>query len=344
MKPARLVAAALAVDDQIVTSAAAAAVASAPTLLAELSLRKPQVQKVWIEALKREDGAWRIKPNVFALRNEVFDRFLSNELASDLLEYLVLGPLGNVLDYPRREDVWQALPGRCRNVCLASTAAAWARALPDRVSQSEYLHLEYELSVALASPKMLQEMKAALERLAFEDVLNVFTGNAQLPEALFTEVFEIFYRSNRHPSGEEFDRAARLVATRDWRHLTRNLLKRYGVTEDLRGFFHICADHLDFLDRIWHRISRPSTSEFHDLFVETASELYPLGPTDGEIWARAGGDPSQLDVSGTGKQQWAAAIRKIRNGNQVRAPSLIAAMLVDYPFNNRLDCLAKEYQ
>ena len=186
MKPARLVAAALAVDDQIVTSAAAAAVASAPTLLAELSLRKPQVQKVWIEALKREDGAWRIKPNVFALRNEVFDRFLSNELASDLLEYLVLGPLGNVLDYPRRADVWQALPGRCRNVCLASTAAAWARALPDRVSQSEYLHLEYELSVALASPKMLQEMKAALERLAFEDVLNVFTGNAQLPEALFT--------------------------------------------------------------------------------------------------------------------------------------------------------------
>ena len=344
MKPARLVAAALAVDDQIVTSAAGAAVAAAPTLLAELSLRKPQVQKVWIEALKREDYAWRIKSNILALCNELFDSFLGNELASDLLEYLVPSPLGNILDYPRRAEVWQALPGRCRNVCLASTAEAWAKALPVRVSQADYLDPERELSIALASPKMVQGMKAALERLAFEDVLNVFTENAHLPEALFMEVIEIFYRSNQHPSGEEFDRAARLVATRDWRHLTRNLLKRYGVADDLREFFHICADHLDFWDRVLHGISRPSMSELHALFVETASELYPLGPMDGEIWARAGGDPSQLDVSGTGKQQWAAAIRKIRNGNQVRAPSLIDAMRADYPLNNRLDCLAKRYR
>ena len=344
MKPAGLVTAALAVDDQIVTSAAAAAVASAPKLLAELSLRKPQVQKVWIEALKREDGAWRIRPNVGALRNEVFDSLLGDELASDLLEHLVSSPLGNVLDYPRRADVWRALPDRCRDVCLASTAEAWARLLPESISQADYLDPEHELAIALASPKMLQEMKAALERLAFEDVLNVFTGNVQLPDVLFTEVFATFYRSNRHPSGEELDRAARLVATRDWRHLTHNLLRGYGLTDDLRGFFHICADHLDLWDQVWHGISRPSTSELHDLFVETACELYPSGPMDGEIWARAGGNPSQLDVSGTGKRQWDAAIRKIRNGNQVRAPSLIAAMRGDYPLNNRLDYLAKEYR
>ena len=344
MKPAGLVTAALAVDDQIVTAAAAAAVAAAPTLLAELSLRKPRVQKIWIEALKREDDAWQIRPDVVALRNEVFDSLLGDELASNLLEYLVSTPLGNVLDYPQRADVWLALPDYCRNVCLASTAEAWARALPDRVSQAEYLGPEYELAGALASPKMRQKMKAALERLAFEDVLNVFTGNDQLPDALLTKVFATFYRSDRHPSGEEIDRAARLVVARDWRNLTRSLLRRYGLTDDLRGFFHICADHLDLWDRVWHGISKPSTSELHDLFVETACKLYPLGPMDGEIWAQAGGNPAQLDVSGTGKRQWDAAIRKIRNGNQVSASSLIATMRSDHPLNNQLDYLAKEYR
>ena len=39
-----------------------------------------------------------------------------------------------------------------------------------------------------------------------------------------------------------------------------------------------------------------------------------------------------------------AAIRKIRNGNQVSAPSLIAVMRDDYPLNNQLDYLAKEYR
>ena len=344
MKPAGLVTAALAVDDQIVTSAAGATVASAPMLLADLSLSNPQIQKVWTEALKREDDAWRIRPNVSALRNDVFDSLLRDELASDLLKHLVLSPLGNALEYPRRADVWRALPDRCRDVCLASTAEAWARSLPDRVSQADYPDPEHELAIALASPKMQQEMKAALERLAFDDVLNVFTGNAHLPDALFMEVFATFYRSNRHPSGEELDRAARLVAARDWRNLTRSLLGDYGMTDDLRGFFHICADHLDLWDRMWHGIRRPSTSELDGLFVETASELYPSGPMDSEIWARAGGNPSQLNVSGTGRQQWGAAIRKIRNGNQVRAASLIAAMHGDYPRNIRLDYLAKEYQ
>ena len=343
MEPASLVTAALAVDDQIVIFAAAAAVAAAPTLLAELSLRKPQVQKVWIEALKREDAAWRIKPNIVALRNEVFDSFLSDELTLDLLKHLVSSPLGNVLDYPRRAEVWRALPNRCRNICLASTAKAWVESLPDRISQAEYLDPEYELALAIASPEMIQEMKGTLERLAFEDVLNVFTGNAQLLETLFTEVFAIFYQSNRHLSGEELDRAARLVAARGWRNLTRKLFQDNKRTDELRSFFHICADHLDLWDRVLNGISRPSTSELHELFVETACDLYPSGPMDGEIWARAGGDPSQLDVSGTGKRQWDAAIRKIRNGNQLRAPSLIAAMRGDYPLNNRLNYFAKEY-
>ena len=343
MKSHSLVTAALAIDDQIVMSAAAVAVESSPELLAKLSFRKRQVQKVWIEALKRSSEAWRIRSNIDALRNEVFDSLLSGELASNLLEHLVSSPLGNILDYPRRSDVWQALPDRNRSACLDSTAKAWTKSLPDRVSQADYLEPEQELALALASPKMEQAMRTALERLPFEEILNVFMGNAHLPDELFSEVFATCYQSDRHPSREELNRTARLVVTKAWINLTRNLWNRYGMTDDLREFFHMCADHLDLWDRLFHRISRLSASELDSLFVETACELYPSGPMDNEIWTRAGGKPSQLDTSGTGQRQWGSAIQKIRNGNQVRVASLIAEMRGDYPRNKKLNCLAKEY-
>ena len=344
MKPDSLVTAALTVDDQIVMSAVAAAVASSPKLLAKLSLRKHKVQKIWIEALKCSSEAWRIRSNVDALRNEVFDSLLSGELISNLPEHLVSSPLGNILDYPRRAEVWQALSDRNRNACLDSTADAWIKSLPNRVSQADYLEPERDLALALASLKMRQAMRIVLERLPLKEILNVFVGNAHLPETLFSEVFATCYRSDRHPSREELGQTARLVATRDWINLTRNLWSRYGMTDDLRGFFHSCAHHLDLWDRISHGISRPSVSELDDLFVETVCQLYPSGPMDNEIWARAGGNPSQLDTSGTGQRQWSSAIRKIRNGNQVCATSLIAEMLSDYPANDKLKYLAKKYR
>ena len=344
MKPDNLVTAALAVDDQIVMSAAAAAVASSPKLLVKLSLCERKVQKIWIEALKCSSNAWRIRSNVNALRNAVFDSLLNGKLASNLLKHLVSSPLGNILDYPRRAEVWQMLSDRNRNACLDSTADAWIKSLPDRVSQADYFEPEQELALALASTKMRQAMRTALESLPFEETLNVFAGNANLPEALFREIFATYYRSDRHPSSKELDRTARLVARRDWINLTRNLWSRYGMTDDLRGFFHSCAHHLELWDRISHGISRPSTSEFDSLLVETACELYPLGPMDNEIWTQAGGNPSQLDTSGTGQQQWGSAIRKIRNGNQVRAESLIAAMRDNYPKNKKLNYLTEEYQ
>ena len=344
MEPQSLVTAALAIDDQIVMSATAAAVASSPKLLAKLPFRKCQVQKVWLEALKRSSEAWRIRSNIDALRNEVFDSLLSGELASNLLEHLVSSPLGNILDYPRRADVWQALPDRNRSACLDSTAKAWAKSLPDRVSQAVYLEPEQELALALALPKMQQAMRTALEHLPFEEILNVFTGNAHLSDELFSEVFAIYYQSERHPSREELNRTARLVVTKVWINLTRSLWDCYGMTDDLREFFHICADHLDLWDRLLHRINRLSASELDGLFVETACELYPSGPMDNEIWTRAGGKLSQLDISGTGQRQWGSAIQKIRNGNQIRAESLIAEMRGDYPRNKKLNCLAEEYR
>ena len=71
--------------------------------------------------------------------------------------------------------------------------------------------------------------------------------------------------------------------------------------------------------------------------------LYPAGPMDQEVWARAGGDPSRLRLNETGRAAWFAALRTVRlggGGAGIRKESLIAIALEDYPHHPELATLA----
>ena len=336
MEPAELVRASLAIDNPIATSATAAAVVAEPTILGGHSLSDPRLQAIWTEALKSDSGAWQIRHNIQDLCCEIFDCVLAGRLNSGLITGLASSPLTNALDYPRRGKIWSMLPDTCREEFLYSTARAWTQSLPNRVSEAAYIAPEHELALVLASPEMREHMADALQRLTFKEVHDVFLGNPNLPEELLAAVFPIIYRPDKTPPIEEIKRSARLVATRDWGGITRRLLQRYGVTTELRAFFQICATHLGIWDQLKHGIGQPSQTDLYNVFVETACQLYSSGPMDSEIWARAGGDPAKLDVSGTGQQQWKAVMRKVRSGSKVRAADLLSTMREEYPLNERL--------
>ena len=62
--------------------------------------------------------------------------------------------------------------------------------------------------------------------------------------------------------------------------------------------------------------------------------LFPAGPMDQEVWARAGGDPSRLHLGDTGRAAWFRALRALRQGGGgpgIRRESLIGTALEDYP-------------
>jgi len=82
------------------------------------------------------------------------------------------------------------------------------------------------------------------------------------------------------------------------------------------------ADGQVFTDDNWWR-----TAE------DVASELYPLGPTDAEVWSRAGGDLSRLKAGLSGRASWHAALRFLRlgGGGSISIDSLLAVMQDDYP-------------
>ena len=71
-------------------------------------------------------------------------------------------------------------------------------------------------------------------------------------------------------------------------------------------------------------------------------DLYPAGPMDQEIWARAGGDPSRLRLNDTGRATWFAALRTLRQGGGgagICKETLIETALEDYPHHPELAAL-----
>lgn len=87
---------------------------------------------------------------------------------------------------------------------------------------------------------------------------------------------------------------------------------------------------------------QPSAAEHWREIEEIMADLYPAGPTDQEIWARAGGDVSRLKLSGTGRASWFAALRTLRlggGGQNISARALLEAAIGDFPHHPELAAL-----
>jgi metacaspase-1 len=76
-----------------------------------------------------------------------------------------------------------------------------------------------------------------------------------------------------------------------------------------------------------------TSDEFWASLAKVAADLYPLGPTTNEIWSRAGGDISKLNLHGSGSAAWFSSLKILRNGGggDLDVTSLIAAMMADFP-------------
>ena len=75
---------------------------------------------------------------------------------------------------------------------------------------------------------------------------------------------------------------------------------------------------------------------------EIMPDLYPAGPMEQEIWARAGGDPSRLHLNDTGWVAWFRALRALRRGGGgagILRERLIGTALEDYPHHPALGAL-----
>jgi len=86
----------------------------------------------------------------------------------------------------------------------------------------------------------------------------------------------------------------------------------------------------------------PASPEFDwEEFGRILPELYPLGPLDQEVWARAGGDVSRLKLQQSGRTAWFSSLAMLRQGGggQLTKERLLEIALSDFPGHQGLRVL-----
>ena len=110
---------------------------------------------------------------------------------------------------------------------------------------------------------------------------------------------------------------------------------------DLEDNFPVTLDRGGVKSDASAAVSRAAPEVWSQL-GEIMPDLYPAGPMDQEVWARAGGAPSRLRLNETGRAAWFAALRTLRlggGGAGIRRERLIKTALEDYPHHAELAVL-----
>ena len=118
-----------------------------------------------------------------------------------------------------------------------------------------------------------------------------------------------------------------------------------------RAAAHAAALALQILAELTSTSLHQSLPTAHSKFATTqltvmeqfATDLYPRGPMDSEIWSRAGGDIAQLQITGSGRADWHSAFRLLKNGGggeAITPKSLLGVMLADFPNHAELSQLS----
>lgn len=127
-------------------------------------------------------------------------------------------------------------------------------------------------------------------------------------------------------------------------------LMTHKAEADAQGSQHLAAANgaaflFDLLDRLGsstavaavESIASPPV-DLKNQLVAIARKLYPAGPQQDALWERAGGDPSRLNLDGSGATRWWHAVQLVENGGggSVTFETLISQMRSDYIDNDDL--------
>ncbi|MGW4137694.1 GAP1-N1 domain-containing protein [Streptomyces mirabilis] len=312
-----------------------------PILLADLDFSTPTAQALWTASLKCDLNSWQGPANPQAAFHAALTDLIDGRPVHDgLISTLSQTPLADLAVFSRRSELWAKLSGPDFDAVTRATVQGWlAKAsvgLPP-------FHLEPHLQTAvLRSP----ELDSQLSRMEAGEVVGIVMALPAFDEYRFRRWLRTAPSHGPRIPPATWEAIGRLALDRYWRHTADELtgMLRQG-RDDVRPALRACLPMIGLLDRWRHKLSAISPAERWKALEDLAAELYPAGPSDRELWERAGGRTADLDQIGSGRTRWHQALQRIEHGiGNPRLKQLLNEMRNDYPANQSLSFFASNQE
>ncbi|WP_147477042.1 effector-associated domain EAD1-containing protein [Corallococcus sp. AB038B] len=332
---------ALETDDPRVLRIAAEVVAAQPHLLRDVSLHTASAQQIWAGALRINADAWQGPANppqaFIAILNNLVDGKAAN---TDLISSLASSPIADISNYSRRTEVWHRVDDVARSRLLEATVAGW---LKRATSAFELDTPEQALEVALLTSNVFDRTLRALAQHNTGVAVRIISAIPSYDEIRFVRWLDELIASRHVLPEVDAEAIGRLVLGRHWtRAVERMIVCARSGRDDFKAALRVCHMMVGMFIRWSLGLSPVSLDEKWLLLEELATELYPKGPDDNELWERAGGRHSDLQSNGSGRTRWRDALVQLRRGKGPYLTRLIQEMTGDFQHNEKLNYLATD--
>lgn len=331
-EPRGVVEAAVELDEPVLVELAAQAVHQDVDALLPAHLTSRCGLAIWARAVEGGADPWKWMEAREALAPVVDALLDGDDNAKPLVAELGAADGIDMASYARRAEAWSVIDEPARSRLLHQTAIAVVLEGSVTASIEPALRREIIGKRAMAAVAVIDVSKAI-------DALDILAShaNARSAKAIVAAA----------DLAADAARMGEIIARNEWTRTARYVVAHASQRSDLEAAAAVCRRILSPLEvlKIRLRGSKGSASdaELSAGVHEIAATLFPEGPSEDGIWARAGGDEADLLQQGTGRQRWAHALAAITTG-AAGAPTL--ARLIDemtraYPKNPQLKIVRK---
>jgi hypothetical protein len=327
------------------------ACAETPDLLTEIDVEKEEWRTVWLYSIEISNSPLTGIPKPDQVVHTLINQILTGErVDSSLLLHLASTSYGDLIDNPRRQEIWQRLDPNVAKAFLNVTADAWLERF--KVNPDYDDSVEPPLEGAILDEQRLATCLKFTQPNSISLGVNLFKRFNRLTERKFKSWLSTVIDANTPIDPINSMMIGRLILSRGWRHAASELCRYEDSLNrgDLLPALHECRDLLGLFALLKLRISGKLDSatinedSLWNAILEIVIKLYPHGPEEQHIWPRSGGDISNIDTSQAGRSQWGYAIQLLRKGGggtDISAITLLKTMKEDYPNNDNLNLLEK---
>lgn len=320
------------------------------SLLHKLELEKDIWQNLSLLMLKADAASfWKNLPKPQEKIYRIFDLLISGDLTeTEIIQFVAKSNFSDVSRYPERKSLWQHLPFDIQPKFLTATADAWWANFNERVNSGDVP--EQPLLEYLWTDDQIENQIRGSEN-PVNELLKVYQAFPGLSEDYFGRKLKVALRLQTQVDQVTAIRLGKYIRSCNCRECAKEVLRaaERGNREDLYATLRECENQFYFLERCFNSVlsnlfkTRVTWEDWWKAFKELLFERYPDGPSQSNIWKKAGGHNSDLLKKVSGREAWEDAIQKMQAGtagSKINTPRLLEEIKHEYP-DDKLNLLIK---